>query len=113
MFPQDIATAYVNLAIVTPFAIYASTKVLVDVNYLPKHVIYCVESKDVQESAFTFADHATIYAASFSAAQYALSISDSGLGKTEMLLGLVPGEQVMPLCFLRVNMKSSGIFFSL
>merc|ERR1719234_1538841 len=75
---KDIATAYVNLAIVTPFAIYASTK----------------------ESAFTFADHATIYAASVSAAQYALSISDSGLGKTEMLLGLVPGEQVE-----RVQMK--------
>ena len=75
---KDIATAYVNLAIVTPFAIYASTK----------------------DTAFTFADQATIYAASFSAAQYALSVSDSGLGKTEMLLGLVPCEQVE-----RVQMK--------
>jgi len=75
---KDMATAYVNLAIVTPFAIYASTK----------------------ESAFTFADQATIYAASFNAAQYALSVSDSGLGKTEMLLGFVPGEQVE-----RVQMK--------
>jgi len=75
---KDIATAYANLAIVTPFAIFASTK----------------------ETAFTFADQATIYAASFSAAQYALSISDTGLGRTEMLLGLVPGEQVE-----RVQMK--------
>jgi len=75
---KDIATAYINLAIVTPFAIYASTK----------------------DTAFTFADQATIYAASFSAAQYALSVSDSGLGKTEMLLGLVPGERVE-----RVQMK--------
>ena len=75
---KDIATAYVNLAIVTPFAIYASTK----------------------DTAFTFADQATIYAASFSAAQYALSVSDSGLGKTEVLLGLVPCKQVE-----RVQMK--------
>ena len=77
-YSKDTATVYVNLAIVAPFAIYASTK----------------------ESAFTFADQATIYAASFNAAQYALRISDSGLGKTEMLLGLVPGEQVE-----RVQMK--------
>lgn len=35
VFPQDIATAYVNLAIVTPFAIYASTKVLLDVKSVP------------------------------------------------------------------------------
>jgi len=75
---KDIATAYVNLAIVAPFAIYASTK----------------------ETALTFADHATIYAASFNAAQYALSVSDSGLGKTEMLLGFVPSERVE-----RVQMK--------
>ena len=77
-YSKDTATVYVNLAIVAPFAIYASTK----------------------ESAFTFADQATIYAASFNAAQYALRVSDSGLGKTEMLLGLVPGEQVE-----RVQMK--------
>merc|ERR1711934_289899 len=75
---KDIATAYVNLAIVAPFAIYASTK----------------------ETALTFADHATIYAASFNAAQYALSVSDCGLGKTEMLLGFVPSERVE-----RVQMK--------
>jgi len=77
-YSKDTATVYVNLAIVAPFAIYASTK----------------------ESAFTFADQATIYAASFNAAQYALRVSDSGLGKTEMLLGMVPGEQVE-----RVQMK--------
>ena len=75
---KDIATAYVNLAIVTPSVMYASTK----------------------ETAFTFADQATIYAASFSAAQYALSVSDSGLGTTQMLLSIVPGEQVE-----RVQMK--------
>ena len=35
VFLQDIATAYVNLAIVTPFAIYASTKVLLDFKSVP------------------------------------------------------------------------------
>ena len=62
----------------TPSVLYASTK----------------------ETAFTFADQATIYAASFSAAQYALGVSDSGLGTTQMLLSIVPGEQVE-----RVQMK--------
>ena len=83
----------------TPFAIFASTKVLLDVKSVPIYFSSCVETKHAKETAFTFADQATIYAASFSAAQYALSISDTGLGRTEMLLGLVPGEQVVPLLY--------------
>ena len=95
----------------TPFAIFASTKVLLDVKSVPIYFSSCVETKHAKETAFTFADQATIYAASFSAAQYALSISDTGLGRTEMLLGLVPGEQVELLLYIGQIKTIANIHF--